>query len=119
MPFQGFEGTKKQTLGQSFPQRDASAKFTFAHDTSAEAVRIGREAIIGAAVAFGLAQEVTNAEGKKAYRLTANSPDELVSQFNSVAGSPATVYVTAKKSDTLKADGTPFINNDVSRISAL
>lgn len=117
LPFSGFEALKAGN--ESYPQRTAEAKFTCAHDTNADVVKGGRERIIGAARALGLTQEITNADGKKAFKLTANSIEELVEQFNSVAGSQVGVYVTSKPSQNLKSDGTPFYNNDIANVFAL
>ena len=49
--------------------------------------------VIGAAVAFGIAKISENGDGKRTYGLAASSLDELVEQFNSVAGARARVFI--------------------------
>lgn len=119
LPISGFEGLEGSTATLAFPNRSIEAKFTIAHDSSADAVRIGRNAVIGAASAFGLTTEVVGDDGKPALKLTATSNEELVEQFNAMAGTVVGVYVTTKNSKNLKNDGTPFVNNEIARFFAL
>ena len=74
---------------------------------------------MGLAHALGLTSETQTDAGKPALRLTAKSNDEFIEQVNAMAGTEVGVYITAKKSDRLKNDGTPFINNDISRFFKL
>lgn len=106
LPFLGFEGK-----GGSFPERAERAQFTVSNPSSPQSETIGAQQIINAARAVGIAEQ--DGDG---WRLTATSPEELVEQFNSVAGTPAGVYVKTKPSQNLKDDGTPFINNEITRV---
>ncbi len=111
IPFAGFASTKN---GAVTFDREIRAQFTFEHATSTQAVEIGQRNIIGAARAFGLTEEVGGG-----HKLTASSYEELISQLDAVAGTEVEVYVKAKASNRLKDDGTPFINNEIARVSAL
>lgn len=102
--------------------RNIRASFTTKHATSTEAVRIGKAGLVGAAAAFGLTATVTDASGKPAQKLTATSMDDLVAQFNSVAGSEASVYVKVQKrkrngAPVVKDDGQPVLDNEIARVS--
>lgn len=118
IPTQGYKGLEGKTADLEF-SRDINAKFAFAHDSNETTVRIGREAIMGLAKALGLTTDVTLADGRAAVKMTAKSNDEFIEQVNAMAGAEVGVYVTAKPSDKLKNDGTPFINNDIVRFFAL
>lgn len=117
LPFANFVDKGGRTHARSI-----RAQFTYESSTSPEAVRIGREGLIGAAAAFGLTTTVQNGDGKPAQKLTAKDYDELVAQFASVAGSEADVYVKVQKRKragqvVLKDSGEPVLDNEVSRIS--
>lgn len=117
LPFKGFEGA-----GGSFAQRERAALFTI-ESSSEDAVRIGREGVIGAAQAFGLTRETTK-DGKPSQALTASSDEELVAQFNSMAGTEVEVYVTVKERKKggvvqRKENGDPILDNEIRRISAI
>lgn len=117
LPFKGFEGA-----GGSFPNRERDGLYTI-ESSSDEAVRIGREGLIGAAQAFGLTREAT-VDGKTAQRLTATSDEELVAQFNSMAGTEVEVYVVTKERKKAgvvqrKENGDPIVDNEIRRISAI
>jgi len=119
LPFSGFVSEKN---GKSY-DRNLRAQFTLAHETSEAAVEIGQRAVVGAAKAFGLVEQTMTDEGKPAFKLTAESNDDLVDQFNSVAGSEAIVYVKTgprKRGGEvqLKDDGEPWIDSEITRISA-
>ena len=111
IPFAGFASTRNGAI--TF-DREIRAQFTFEHATSAQAVEIGQRNIVGAARAFGLTEEVGDG-----HKLTASSYKELISQLDAVAGTEVEVYVKAKRSDRLKDDGSPFINNEIGRVSTL
>lgn len=117
-PFAGFTSKKD---GTEFA-KDRNYQITVASD-NAQAVSIGRKQLVELAVAFGIAEDVTE-NGKAAKRLTASTPEEFVEQLNGVAGSPCDVYVTTKKR---KRDGQvvmrddnsgPVMDNEISRVAA-
>ena len=119
LPFSGF--TDK--TGKTF-QRDRAVQYTTENAGSPQAVEIGQRALIAAATAFGLTEDTTGDDGKPAQKLTASSMDELVAQFNSVAGTEVEVYLTVKKRKkggqvVLKDDGTPVLDNEIARVSAI
>jgi len=119
IPFLGFRDPKS---GKEW-QRSLNAQLTYENPNSPKSVQIGFAAIIGAAAALGLTEPTTTADGKPAQKLTAADMDELVSQLNQMAGTEVEVYVTAgprKRAGVvqLKADGTPFLDNEIKRISA-
>lgn len=98
LPFQGFT-TEHGTIGAT-----VSARFTV-ESASQQAVDIGARGVIGAAAAFGIAKISEGADGKKSYALTAVSSDELVEQFNAVAGSRALVYIKTSPRIRKSPDG--------------
>ena len=119
LPFAGFRNTK---TGQEFAGRQLNAQYTYEHANS-QAVEIGTRGIIEAASAFGLTQTV-DVDGKPSQKLTASSMEELVTQFNQVAGSEVEVYVALKERKRAgqvvrKEDGTSVMDNEVKRVSAL
>lgn len=119
LPFQGFRDAK---TGQEF-QRALRAQFTYEH-SNPKAVQIGYQGIIGAAAALGLTEPTIDANGKPSQKLVATSMEELVSQFNQMAGTEVEVYVTVqerKKNGQVvtKQDGKPFLDNEIKRISAV
>ena len=116
VPFAGFTSLKD---GKDYANRQLHAQFTVAHKTSDIAVRIGRQGVIGTARAFGLTEETTGENGKKAFKLAATSDDELVEQFATMAGTEVGVYIVAKKGTRQKNDGTFFIDNEIKRVFAL
>lgn len=120
LPFSGFRDTKSGKESQ----RNVRAQFTYESPKSAEAVRIGLEMIVGAAHALGLTEPTVTPEGKTAQKLTAANMEELVQQFNQMAGTEVEVYMTAQVrkrhgSPVLKADGTAFLDNEIKRVSAV
>lgn len=118
LPFAGFTSKKD---GTTF-DKDRNYQITIAG--SDKAVEIGRKQLVAAAAAFGLTEDTVDANGKPAKRLTATSPEELVEQFNSVAGSPCDVYVTTKKRTrgkevVMRDDGNgPVMDNEISAVAA-
>lgn len=119
IPFAGFRDTKS---GKEW-NRSLNAQLTYENPSSPQSVKIGFDAIIQAAAALGLTEPVTGSDGKPGQKLTAANMDELVSQFNQMAGTEVEVYLTAgprkrKGVVVLKQDGTPFIDNEIKRISA-
>ena len=119
IPFAGF--TSKAD-GKTF---DKSRNYQITTESSNEqAKQIGRKQRVELAVAFGLAEDTTDASGKSAKRLTANSLDEFIAQLNSVGGSPCDVYVSVKtrkrgKTVVQKEDGSgPVMDNEISRVAA-
>lgn len=116
LPFANFVDTAGKTHA-----RNVRAQFTTKHATNTQTVQIGTAALIGAAAAFGLTQTV-DVEGKPAQKLVAKDMDELVAQFNSVAGSEASVYVKVQKRKrdgkvVTKDNGEPVLDNEISRVS--
>jgi hypothetical protein len=120
VPFSGFASKKD---GGAPVERDRNYQVTVASD-NAQAVSIGQKQLVALAVAFGLAEDTT-VNGKPAKRLTANSPEEFAEQLNAVAGSPADVYVTAKKRKrggviVMRDDNTgPVMDNEITAVAAL
>jgi hypothetical protein len=120
IPFAGFTSKKD---GKTY-ERDRRFQITVENPNSDKSVEIGRQQATAVAVAFGLAEDTTTPEGKTAKRMTASSPEELVEQLNSVAGSPCDVYITTKKRKrdgavVMRDDGQgPVIDNEVSRVAA-
>lgn len=120
VPFAGFASKKDST--QNFPDKTRDARYTIAGTD--QAVQIGREQLTALAVAFGLAEDTVDAEGKPAKRMTATSPEDFVSQLNAVAGTPCDVYITVKnrkrgKTVVMKEDGSgPVQDNDIARVAA-
>ena len=92
LPFSGFRSTN----GKGEFTRSLRAQFTYEHATSPRAVEIGRQGIVGAAAAVGLTEPSQTADGKAGQRLTAKSYEELVEQFNAMAGTEVEVYIVAK-----------------------
>lgn len=103
VPFSGFTSKKD---GKVF-EKDRAFQITVA-STNEQAKTIGRQQLTALAVAFGLAEDTT-VGGKPAKKLIAKSPEEFVEQLNSVAGSPADVYITTKNR---KRDGKVVMRND-------
>ncbi len=96
LPFRGFVNGKA-----SFPGRNLEARFPVgapegANDKQRTAARIGQAGVIGAAAALALTEPTTTAEGKPGQKLIATSNDELIAQFNAMAGTEVEVYVVAK-----------------------
>lgn len=118
LPFAGFTSKKD---GKTY-DRERRFQITV-ESTNEEAERIGREQYTAAAAAFGLT-EATTVNGRPAQRVIASSPEELVEQFASVAGSPCDVYVTTKKRKrdgqiVMRDDGAgPVLDNEISRVAA-
>lgn len=118
LPFAGFTSKKD---GASF---DKERNYQITIEGSDKAVEIGRKQLVAAAAAFGLTEDTVDANGKPAKRLTATSPEELVEQFNAVAGSPCDVYVTTKKRKrgkeiVMRDDGNgPVMDNEISAVAA-
>ena len=119
VPFSGFTSKKD---GAEFT-KDRNYQITVASD-NAQAKKIGQQQCVALAVAFGLAEDCTDANGKPSKRLTASSPEEFAEQLNGVAGSPCDAYVTTKKR---KRDGQvvirddnsgPVMDNEISRVAA-
>lgn len=120
LPFKGF---RAKDGSADFENRERAAQFTIANPGSPQAVEIGVKGLIAAAQAFGLTEETT-VDGKPAQRLTATNYEELIDQFNSVAGTEVEVYVKVKrrkknKQVVLKDDGSAVLDNEIARISAL
>jgi hypothetical protein len=118
LPFAGFVSKKDSTTFE----KDRNYQITIAG--SDKAVAIGRKQLVAAAAAFGLTEDTVDDNGKPAKRLTATSPEELVEQFNGVAGSPCDVYVTTKKRTrgkevVMRDDGNgPVMDNEISAVAA-
>lgn len=125
LPFAGFTDTK---TGKHFKQAQR-AQFTVEHPNGGQPVEIGQRNVIGAASAFGLAEVSQNGEGAKSYKLAAGSYEELVEQFNAVAGAEALVYVKTgprrRKNEAgvhelqLKDDGTAWIDSEIKSVRAV
>jgi hypothetical protein len=119
VPFQGFTSKKD---GKVF-DKDRNFQVTTAH-SNPETVRIGMQQLVALGAAFGLTEDTTDAAGKPAKRLTAESPEEFVEQLNAVAGSPCDAYVTTKKRTrgkqvVMRDDNTgPVMDNEISRVAA-
>ena len=118
LPFAGFTSKKD---GAAF-DKDRRYQITIAG--ADKAVEIGRKQLVAAAAAFGLTEDAVDANGKPAKRLTAQTPEALVEQFNQVAGSPCDVYVTTKKRKrgkeiVMRDDGNgPVMDNEISAVAA-
>ena len=118
-PFSGFASKKD---GKVY-EKDRRYQVTVESDNP-DAVRIGLEQRTALAAAFGLTEDTTTPDGKPAKRLTASSIEEFVEQLNSVAGSPADVYITTKKRKrdgkvVMRDDGNgPVMDNEISRVAA-
>ena len=127
LPFRGFASAK---LGKEFGAKTLEARFPVeapagAAEGAVKAASIGQQAVIGAAAALGLTESVQAADGKTHQKLVANSYDELVAQFNAMAGTDVEVYVVAKprmrnNAPVLRQDGTgPVMDNEIRNVRAL
>jgi len=120
LPFAGFRNDKSN---DEF-ERQLNAQFTYELASSPVSVEIGIKGIIGAAQAFGLTHSVTT-DGKSSQKLTATSYEQLVDQFNQMAGSECEVYVSLQprklNGQIVYKEGTtdPVMGNEIKRISAL
>lgn len=121
LPFAGFTNDKSN---ESF-DRPLNAQFTYELVSSPVSVEIGIKGIIGAAQAFGLTQTIT-ADGVSSQKLTATSYEQLVDQFNQMAGSECEVYVSLqprkRNGQIVYKEGSttdPVMDNEIKRISAL
>lgn len=119
IPFQGFRDVKS---GKEYA-RAVRAQFTF-ESSSEQARQIGWRSIVGAAAAFGLTEPTVDAAGKAAQKPTVSTPEELIEQFNQMAGTEVEVYLTAKArmkggQPVLKQDGQPYMDNEIKRVSAI
>ena len=118
VPFSGFTSRKDGNTHE----RERRYQITV-ESSNAKATQIGRKQLVEVAVAFGLAADATTGEGKAAKRLTANSPEEFVTQLEGVVGSPCDVYVTTKKRKrdgavVMRDDGAgPVMDNEISRVA--
>ena len=126
LPFMGF--TPAKNGGKTFETRKLEARFPVSGpsgDGAQKAVQIGRRNVVSAAAAFGLTEPVALEGGKQGQRLVAQSNEELVEQFNAVAGGRAEVYVVAKERERNGAvvqrnDGTgPVIDNEIRNVRAV
>lgn len=121
VPFRGFAPLRSN--GKAYEGRVLEARFPI-EGTSAEAVRIGRNAVIGAAAALGLTEPVQLPTGKQGQKLTASSNEELAQHFNAMAGTEVEVYVKAKARErngkpVKKEDGSLVMDNEISNVRAL
>ena len=123
-----FEGFTSKKTGEVYNGRPLRASFTtklsMDKPTHEKAIEIGTRGLVSAAFACGLTETVDGG-GKSAQKLTASSMDELVGQFNAMAGTEVLVYVkTGPRKDKgdgrhLKNDGTPWIDSEVGSVRPL
>ncbi len=117
-PFLGFVPSKGD--GKAFPTLTLNAQFTIENPKSAQAVQIGQQGVLGMAQALGL----TTSEGG-VVRPTWTTNEELVEMVNAMAGTEVEVYIkTAPRKakpdgSHLKNDGTPWIDSEIKRVSAV
>jgi len=131
VPFVGFVNTKTQA---AFPNRTVKATYTLESDNE-QAVQIGRTDLTKLVAALGLAEEATAPDGSSGKRIPPaffadrthdgeTDYTRLVNAINAMGGTRVNVYVvlkerTRKGEVQLKDDGTPWMDNEVKRVSAI